>query len=631
MKKLIVFTLCILMVPFMAMATTDFTNGVSSYGIPLPANDYTTTGDYFFVDSGAVGRKDSVDRGNTPDKPFATLDYAVGRCTAANGDIIFVAPGHAENIAAADSVDADVAGVRIVGLGEEANRPTFTFTGTAGTFAIGAANITIENIRFLAGISAVVIGIAVEAGGDNFTLRNCEFPEPTTSTFEFLDAVDLASGANGVTLDNITFYNMDATGGAHFLDAGNGVNNDIKVLNSLIMGEFSVAALWSDTNDLEVLIDNCNITNATNGQHAIEFTGTATGSIRNTLVRTDVQGTACDPGSMTMANVLWDADASTDTTALPVVLASAGSGSIGAINDTTTDSLHGKIGTDTEMSDGSLYDILLQALQLLGANTAATTDSVHGKLGTDAEFADNSLYDLIGVEAITDPITDILSGTAGMTTWKAGAAAANTVSMAEALRYAQENVIVGTGTALPANMSLYGVLAGATGIAAFPASALPANDVSMAEVLRETYDQAEKSVSGSTAVIVNADTLFTIANGPIEILSLVSVCIALNDATDSTLQYSADPTVGAATTFSGASASLANAAAGSGVVLNMTALATAPDLIDPFVGLTAVHTRGIVVNAGIITAVVGVGSTTGTWKHYLRYRPLDRGVTVTGT
>ena len=153
------------------------------------------------------------------------------------------------------------------------------------------------------------------------------------------------------------------------------------------------------------------------------------------------------------------------------------------------------------------------------------------------------------------------------------------------------------------------------------------------DILADTaiLDSVERSVSGSTAVMVTGDTLFTIAGGPIEILSLVGVCITVNDATASTLRYSANPTVGAATTFSGASASLASAAAGSGVVLNMTALDTAPDLIDPLVGLAAVHTKGIIVNEGIITATIAVGSTTGTWKHYLRYIPLSTGVTVTGS
>jgi len=141
---------------------------------------------------------------------------------------------------------------------------------------------------------------------------------------------------------------------------------------------------------------------------------------------------------------------------------------------------------------------------------------------------------------------------------------------------------------------------------------------------------AERAVTGSTAVMVTGDTLFTIEGGPIEILSLVSKCVTVNDDTASTLRYSANPTVGSATTISGASASLASVAAGSGVVLNMTALATAPDILSPLVGLTGVHTRGIIVNEGVITATVGVGSTTGTWKHYLRYRPLSPGVTVVG-
>jgi hypothetical protein len=98
--------------------------------------------------------------------------------------------------------------------------------------------------------------------------------------------------------------------------------------------------------------------NLTNGQHAIEFTSTATGMIKDVLVRTDVQATAVDPGSMTMSNVLWDSDTTADSVAVPVVSSGSGADTIGTINDTTTDSLHGKIGTDTEMADSSLYDML---------------------------------------------------------------------------------------------------------------------------------------------------------------------------------------------------------------------------------------------------------------------------------
>lgn len=149
--------------------------------------------------------------------------------------------------------------------------------------------------------------------------------------------------------------------------------------------------------------------------------------------------------------------------------------------------------------------------------------------------------------------------------------------------------------------------------------------------LATVISQQGIAVSGSTAVMVNGDTIFTIAGGPIKIIDLVSICITGNDTTASTLQYSADPTVGAAVTFSGATSTLASIAAGGGVVLNQTALDTAPDISASLVALGSVSTNKIVMNEGIITIVVGVGSTTGTWKHYLRYIPLGTGVTVTGT
>jgi hypothetical protein len=235
-------------------------------------------------------------------------------------------------------------------------------------------------------------------------------------------------------------------------------------------------------------------------------------------------------------------------------------------------------------------------------------------------------------------ITNALYGTAGIATFPSAAVAGNNVSIAEVVRYVQESGVgaqgdaaVQTGGTASAQAYLKGVLdvlSGSTGISTFPAAAAPANGVSIAEVLREEYDQAEKCVTNTTGTLVNGTTIFTIAGGPIEILSLVARCVTTNDATASTLQWSADPTDGSAATFSAASASLANVAAGGMVVLQGTSLATAPIVNATGVGLGQTVTNGIVVGAGIITTTVGVGSTTGTWQHHLRYRPLSRGVTV---
>ena len=174
------------------------------------------------------------------------------------------------------------------------------------------------------------------------------------------------------------------------------------------------------------------------------------------------------------------------------------------------------------------------------------------------------------------------------------------------------------------------VLAGAGGVPVFPSAVAPADGASLAEVLREIYDQAEKAVSTAAALLVTGTTKFTIAGGPILITQLLSICQVGSDTTAATLQWSADGTQGSAATFTGASASRASQAAGDMIICNFTALTTAPDLVANGVGLGPVIARtGIIVPAGIITTTVGSGpTTTATYTHHLRYRPLARGVTV---
>lgn len=131
----------------------------------------------------------------------------------------------------------------------------------------------------------------------------------------------------------------------------------------------------------------------------------------------------------------------------------------------------------------------------------------------------------------------------------------------------------------------------------------------------------------AAAVMTNGLTLFTVANAPILVFGLVSLCVTANNGTASTLQYSATPTTAAgAQTLSTPSASLASAAAGASVSLIGTALDTAALLSanGPNLSMTA----PLFVPIGTITAVVGVGSTTGTWEHHIYYWALGNGVIV---
>lgn len=138
----------------------------------------------------------------------------------------------------------------------------------------------------------------------------------------------------------------------------------------------------------------------------------------------------------------------------------------------------------------------------------------------------------------------------------------------------------------------------------------------------------------STKVMTNGDVIFTFY-GDILIQNLYSQCMTANGVAATTLQYSVTPSGLAATPISGVSASLASATAGTIVTLDGTTLATAPAIVPNGVGLGQVQ-RGIIATqgtgaSGTITLVIGTGPTTGTWKHYLRYIPLELAAMVKGS
>lgn len=105
-------------------------------------------------------------------KPFATLDYAIGKCTASVGDVILVRPGHAETTTA---IAADVAGIRIIGLGSGRNRPALTAT-TASTdlINVSAANVQLRNLRLVgaaSGNTALIDVAAADFVGEDLVLE----------------------------------------------------------------------------------------------------------------------------------------------------------------------------------------------------------------------------------------------------------------------------------------------------------------------------------------------------------------------------------------------------------------------------------------------------------------------------
>lgn len=114
---------------------------------------------------------DTVNNG-TFDAPYATLDYAVGACSASRGDVIMVKEGHTETIGAAGAIALDVAGITIIGCGTGPKRPTINLgTATTASITVTAANVTVRNMRFLSTFADVVTVFDVTAAG--FALIGC--------------------------------------------------------------------------------------------------------------------------------------------------------------------------------------------------------------------------------------------------------------------------------------------------------------------------------------------------------------------------------------------------------------------------------------------------------------------------
>jgi hypothetical protein len=133
--------------------------------------------------------------------------------------------------------------------------------------------------------------------------------------------------------------------------------------------------------------------------------------------------------------------------------------------------------------------------------------------------------------------------------------------------------------------------------------------VGWSDVARE-YEQASTIAA---AVLTNGQTIFTVSGGPIIIEALISECITTCSAAAATLQWRADGIVGAATPFTGASASLASFAAGGMICVSTASLSAVPSLTAVNgVGVVNASPLGILIPAGVIQTVV-TSPTTGTF------------------
>lgn len=253
---------------------TTFGDMVFQFG-GVPVTGKMTTGSTFFVHSGTGSNSNE---GKKPETPFATIDYAVGKCTASKGDIIYVMPGHTETVATDGGTTVDVNGVTITGLGEGDARPLVSITtAVAAAFIVSANGCIIENMRFSIGIDAATDPIQITGSGN--IMRYCEVIE--ASACEAIDLISIGADANRNILHDLKIRGRNtADGDAHCAIHLNGCD-DCEIYNiHAYNGDWQEAVIFNETDEcLNILIHHCILQTKAPEDLCIVLDSAATGEI----------------------------------------------------------------------------------------------------------------------------------------------------------------------------------------------------------------------------------------------------------------------------------------------------------------------------------------------------------------
>jgi hypothetical protein len=247
-----------------------------------------TTGSRFFVDSGASRTSDG-NRGQDPNVPLATIDGAINRCTANNGDQIIVMPGHTESLLTDGQIAMDTAGVAVFGLGVGSTRPNLVYdaTGTTGQISFSASNLRWSNIVHTASIAATANAINIGGSISNIEIDHCHFTFDATG-IEFTVMLDIGDGTYADVI-NINIHhnwfqaeNIDGCGSALLID-------DCQYVifqNNLVTGDYNSVAIdgAAGSSSCKDYVITDNVIESRDTGLTIDLDDAATGIIANNSV-----------------------------------------------------------------------------------------------------------------------------------------------------------------------------------------------------------------------------------------------------------------------------------------------------------------------------------------------------------
>jgi len=319
MKKFILIMLiAILSVSAFGYTADDYRKGRSYFGsgnttldpMYLHMMDYANgggvrgTGSVFYVDSNVKIEGNGTSWTRAKD----TLDEAIALCTAARGDIIYVAQGHYEVEAGAASIfTLDVEGVSVIGVsngtpsgvvaagvvtGTDSQMPVFVLDNAAATVTISAANCRLQGVRIESDVINAAIGITMSNASDGSVVEGCYLTDGGAAE-ELVIGIQVAADADAVQLLNNTLSTVTGGGCTHGIELAGGMDNGI-VRGNRVHGTYSTGAfIASAAASVNILIEDnvfitetaivgCALNAATTGYFAHNYIGSAE-TLLNTL------------------------------------------------------------------------------------------------------------------------------------------------------------------------------------------------------------------------------------------------------------------------------------------------------------------------------------------------------------
>lgn len=258
-------------------------------GLPVLMDMTVFPGNIFFVDSGDTDGGDSAGKGTHPDQPFLTIDYAVGNCTASQGDVIFALPGHNDALGNAQ-IDLDVAGISVIGVGNGNDRPIIDFDHANSSIDIGASSCMVKNIVLNPSVTDVLIGIDNETLFTDTLLEDIEVipGEDGAGVDDFAAGIEMKVGITRCTIKGYEFDEYAASAGYYRAIYFNGASTKVRISDFWIdiTGAAAVAGIEGTGSSLRSLIEEGVI--ITDAEPGIELAAGQTGVIRNVAIFADL-------------------------------------------------------------------------------------------------------------------------------------------------------------------------------------------------------------------------------------------------------------------------------------------------------------------------------------------------------